>query len=134
MTLILLNPHSLPSCIAALPTPLLAPFCINHSSPRKPHLAESSSMRYAVHGLTETVPTCNGVRPSLLSIFRSLLSSMSICVRHVPWEVCFMMTQSPLLKLLTPEPVLITSATPSFPATAEGSDVPSDVFKSGLEG
>src|ERR1700737_284299 len=96
--------------------------------------SKSRSMRYAVHGFTDTVPTCTGFNPSLFSILSTCFSSASACVRHVPKPVLRMITQSPFCNPFMADPTEVTRKEPSLPATALGRVVPRREVKGGLDG
>lgn len=85
-----------------------------------------------MQGLTLTVPTWIGFRPSLFSILRTDEGEAVAWVRQVPKPGDWVMTQSPFVK--EEEVVERTSKQPSLPPTADGSGVPSSEVKGGLEG
>ncbi|KAH0495543.1 hypothetical protein TgHK011_009086 [Trichoderma gracile] len=130
--------------MAALPTPELAPFWMNHaplptSSGRIPSPLLMPAlgpyalrMRYAVLGFTEMVAACVARSPSLL-IFKTSSMSATACVLHVPNWAPAGMTQSPLCTGSDESPVATTSKTPSFPGIADGLDVPMREVKLGWE-
>lgn len=130
-TAMLLRFQSLESWITARPTPLLAPFWITQSPGLR--WTKSLSRRQAVTGFTDTVATCEAVRP-VLSTRTTADSSTCRCVRHVPSPPRRGITQSPGAAVLTLEPAAITSKQASLPGTALGAGVESAVVKGGRVG
>lgn len=85
-----------------------------------------------MQGLTLTVATCVGVRPSLLTLMNFEASSTA-CVLQVPNWPTAGRTQSPFFRDEDGSPEDRTSKTPSLPGTTEGSAVPMREVKGGLE-